>query len=98
MVEFATWEKFIRLSSGSEAMKELIINHVVERFGEPKCLDKAFAKPELLDSFLLGYSYGELLEKFTYEEENDFYETIKLTRDTDNVPIVSGTIGSKYHD
>jgi hypothetical protein len=78
MIKFETWEKFIRLSNGSDAMKDRVVDYVVEKFG----------RPELLDSFLLGYSFGVLSDGFTSDEVYDFYRTIELTRDTANVPIV----------
>jgi hypothetical protein len=78
MISFETWEKFIRLSSGSDAMKDRIVTFVALLFG----------KPELLDSFLLGLSIGEFRSVLIDDEESDFWKTIELTRNVDNVPIV----------
>lgn len=78
MISFETWEKFIRLSTGSDEMKDRLIAYVVEHFG----------RPELLDSLELGLVLGEFSNTLTDEEDDDFIETICLTRDTDNVPIV----------
>ena len=78
MISFATWEKFIRLSTGSDAMKDRVINRVVQRLG----------RPEFLDSFELGLVLGELSTSLTLGERRDWLATIHLTRDTSNVPIV----------
>jgi hypothetical protein len=83
MIRFDTWEKFIRLSSGSDAMKDRIVAFVVSIFG----------RPELLDSLKLGLAVGEFSNYLTDEEDSDFLDTIKLTRSLDNVPIVQ--VGDK---
>jgi hypothetical protein len=59
-------------------MKDRVVAHIVEKFG----------KTELLDSFELGLAHGEFGNTLTDDEERDFYDTIRLTRDLDNVPIV----------
>lgn len=78
MISFETWEKFIRLSKGSDTMKDRLIAYVVEHLG----------RPGLLDSLKLGLVLGQFSNTLTDEEDDDFIETICLTRDTDNVPIV----------
>ena len=84
MISFVNWEKFIRASTGSDKMKSRVIDFVTQKFN----------KPELLDSFMLGLSYGELLDGMkTPDDIMDFYVTIKLTRNPDNVPIVKSPDG-----
>jgi len=82
MISFKTWETYIRLSLGSDAMKERVISHVILKFG----------RPELLDSFELGLLMGEFSNTLSDEEDIDWLKTIELTRDTDNVPIVKREI------
>jgi len=78
MVAFATWEKFIRASSGSDAMKDRIVALV----------DEHVRDGDLLDSFKLGFVLGRFSRSMSGQELSDFRETIFLTRDTNNVPIV----------
>jgi hypothetical protein len=78
MISLETWKKYILLSSGSDKMKDRIITYVVLLFN----------KPRLLDSFELGLAIGEFSNTLSNEEEVDLLKTIKLTRNTDNVPIV----------
>jgi hypothetical protein len=80
MVNFATWERFIRASMGSDDMKDAIIEYVkahVPREGE------------LVDSFKLGLAVGEFSNRLqTAAAIDDWLRTIVLTRSLDNVPIV----------
>jgi hypothetical protein len=78
MIDFATWEKYIRLSDGSDVMKDWVIAYVERSLGRPK----------LLDSFQLGLVLGELSVIIDDNEQGDFLETIRLTRNLDNVPYV----------
>jgi hypothetical protein len=78
MVDFATWEKFIRLSDGSDAMKDQVITRVERSLGRTK----------LLDSFMLGLVLGELSVNIDENHRRDFLDTIRLIRNIDNVPIV----------
>jgi hypothetical protein len=80
MISYATWEHFIRASDGSDKMKTAIIDWINERRGA--------REDDLLDSFKLGYELGILSTALTKDELRDFYRTIKLTRDLNNVPIV----------
>jgi hypothetical protein len=78
MIDFATWEKYIRLSDGSDTMKDQVIIYVERSLGRTK----------LLDSFMLGLVLGELSVTIDDTEQGDFLETIRLTRSLDNVPFV----------
>lgn len=84
MINYATWEKYIRASQGSEPMKESLIDFVRAELREG----------ELLDSFKLGYALGWFSRDMHGEALRDFYATIELTRDTRNVPIVRTPEGS----
>jgi hypothetical protein len=78
MVSYLTWERFIRESDGSVAMKEIVIGVV----------NAVVREGDLIDSFKLGYTLGGLSSKLSGDSLADFYKTIKLTRDLNNVPIV----------
>lgn len=78
MVSFATWQKFIKASSGSAAMKRRVIDLIRDRV----------RKGELIDSFMLGLTLGEVSRRLSAKELRDFEATILLTRDLNNVPIV----------
>lgn len=78
MVSFATWQKFVEASSGSAAMKCRVIDLVRNRVRDG----------ELIDSFMLGLTLGEVSRKLSAEELRDFEATILFTRDLNNVPIV----------
>src|SRR5262245_55439475 len=88
MVNFDTWEKFIRLSDGSERMKTLVIE--VVRIG-------LRTEDGLLDSLKLGYLMGAMgnywAEHQGGDATEDFWTTIKLTRDLNNVPFVRSPQG-----
>jgi len=79
MISFETWEKFIRLSDGSDSMKDRVISLIVENLG----------RTEQIDSFKLGLLLGAFSNSLTKDEREDWLKTIALTRDTDNVPIIS---------
>ena len=79
MVNFATWQKYIRRSQGSEAMQARVIHFVTETV--PRAGD-------MMDGFKLGYALGFYSGGMTGAELKDFETTIALTRDLNNVPIV----------
>lgn len=79
MVSFDTWQKFIRASNGSDAMKQQVIDFIYENVH-----DKG-----LLDSFKLGYALGVFSNGLTTTEHEDWFNTVILTRDMNNVPIVN---------
>lgn len=78
MVNFATWEKFIRASDGSDDMKGLVVAYINDNVRDG----------DLLDSFKLGFALGHFSNAFSGDQLRDFMQTIKLTRDLNNVPIV----------
>jgi hypothetical protein len=80
MVSFQTWVKYIRLSKGSRAMKTCVIDHIRKN---------VYTGNGMLDSFKLGWALGSFSNTLkTQKDTKDFLLTIKLTRNTDNVPII----------
>lgn len=79
MLNFETWKKYIHASNGNAKMKDRVIKlarkHVLNEAG-------------LLDSFKLGLVHGTLTKELSFGELVDFFATIHLTRNLDNVPIV----------
>ena len=78
MVSFDTWQQFIRASNGPAQMKKRIINFIYKNV-----YDEGF-----LDSFKLGYALGAFSNDLADHEHIEFFHTIVLTRNLDNVPIV----------
>jgi hypothetical protein len=51
-------------------------------------IDNEVRDGDLLDSFKLGFALGAFSNQLSQTELRDFFATIALTRDTNNVPIV----------
>lgn len=83
MISHDTWRRFIMRSAGSARMKHRIICFV----------DNHVRDGNLIDCYELGYMLGAWSADFTPDEERDFEETIRLTRDMNNVPIVRNPRG-----
>jgi hypothetical protein len=80
MVSFQTWVKYIRRSKGSRAMKTCIIDYIRKN---------VYTGDGMLDSFKVGWALGSFSNELKNTKEvHDFLLTIKLTRNTDNVPII----------
>lgn len=88
MINFTTWERYIRASDGSELMKDLVVNYVKLVMLMDRVNSDVLRDSDLLDSFKLGYAYGEISNGLTKDGISDFYRTIQLTRNLDNVPLV----------
>jgi hypothetical protein len=80
MISFTTWERYIRASTGSDDMKEALIDFIKKEV--PR-------EGDLMDCFYVGFALGHFSKSFqTPAAMEDWLRTIVLTRDLNNVPIV----------